>query len=93
MTTRRLGLTTESGRELTAEVRLPRGLATDATIVQVFDPERPRIRSFIRVFALREIHDHATRAGLEDNDPLSLGHGNIGRVLTWIDKINEEGGA
>lgn len=85
----RLDLTTEGGRKLIAEVRLSRGFATGATTVRIYRANAPRAHSIFRVALLREIRDGMERTGSGDNDPLSLGHGSIDRVLAWIDGIGE----
>lgn len=87
----RLDLLTESGRKLIAEVRTPTGVITDAAVVRVSTPDRPTAHSIFRVFELRDMRELMDHMGFEDNDPLSVGHGNLARMIAWIDGLNERG--
>jgi hypothetical protein len=87
----RLDLATPAGRKLVAEIRTAADFIGDATVVRVFSPDRPEMPNMIRVSVLREMQDRIDFMGFEDNDPLSVGHGNICRVLAWVDELNEEG--
>lgn len=86
-----LDLARGEGQNLVATVRMLRPVVTDSSVIRFHSPRNPRAVFGYRLHVLREIHDRISLAGVEDNDPLSVGHGNIGRVLAWVDQLNGEG--
>jgi hypothetical protein len=86
-----LDLARGDGHGLVATVRMLRPTITDSSMVRFRSLRNPRASFGYRLWVLREIHDRITLTGAEDNDPLSVGHGNIGRVLDWVDQLNGEG--
>lgn len=74
---------------MVAEVRAP---ISDATVVRVTPAKGAGPRNIFRVSTLRELKDRIDHMGFEDNDPLSVGRGNITLILAWIDRLNGKEG-
>lgn len=87
-TSRRLELVTDTGRELVVEMRVTGQAASEAAVLRVLDPNRSGSLNMLRVSVLRETAERLEYMGFEDNDPLSLGRGNIPEVLAWVDEMN-----
>jgi hypothetical protein len=85
-----LDLVRGDGQGLVATVRMLRPVVTDSSMVRFHSLRNPRAVFGYRLHVLREMQDRITLAGAEDNDPLSVGRGNIGRVLDWVDELNRE---
>lgn len=87
--TARLDLITETGRKLVAELRSTARPVPEAAVVRVFSPDRPDAVNLLRVSVLREMLERIGHWGHEDNDPLSVGRGNITLMLAWIDEMGQ----
>lgn len=88
---RTLDLIRGEGQGLVATVRMLRPVITESSMARFRNLRNPRASFGYRLSVLRDINDRITLTGAEDNDPLSVGHGNIGRVLDWVDQLNGEG--